>query len=313
MAPTSVLQRAKQGDPEAIEILMNATLQPREVTAKVMLIAGCLHVSFSATRALNQTTLVSFTRNGLANLKPDSIQWVKVYGLQVGHALPTWTTEFSASQLEDDAAADEIAPETATIAAVPKRWSERLLGIMLLQSLSQLQTGSWRLPNIDASKCLMAVSLVAFLSGGAIGVIASVSRSEKAMIQSATEQRNQQQQEARHYLTQMNQAQQAFYQKNQRFASSLEELERSASIISQSYHYTYKLTIRDQTQSQLTATPKAKGLTSFTAAVFARPANAASGATIATICASKHSSKIPPAPQLVGNTAQCPATSSVAL
>jgi hypothetical protein len=50
-------------------------------------------VSFSAANPLNQATLTEFTRQGLARLQVETIQTVKVYGLQQ-EELPNWISTF---------------------------------------------------------------------------------------------------------------------------------------------------------------------------------------------------------------------------
>ncbi len=47
MTNTDLLERAKQGDPEAIATLMNRILQPKGITAKAILQNRCLVVIFS--------------------------------------------------------------------------------------------------------------------------------------------------------------------------------------------------------------------------------------------------------------------------
>jgi hypothetical protein len=170
------------------------------------------------------------------------------------------------------------------------------------------------------------VALVAFVSGAVVAVSNSdVGRSSKQPTSShapsisvaektgATSSETgktliQQQAEAKHYLTVMNRAQQTFYLSNHRFASNLEELERSASIISQSAHYTYKLTILDQTRSQLTATPNEQGLKSYIGTVLVSQSKDGSNNAIAAICETRQPSITPPSlPQATGESVTCTA------
>ncbi|MBF2028462.1 MAG: type IV pilin-like G/H family protein [Oscillatoriales cyanobacterium C42_A2020_001] len=117
--------------------------------------------------------------------------------------------------------------------------------------------------------------------------------------------------QAEKYLVQMNKAQQAFYQSNQRFAATLEELERSASIISHSSHYSYRLVIRDQTQSVLTATPKSKDLRSYAGTVLLAQNSTRSESAIGIICKTNQASTFPPVlSQPTGATVQCPVDSA---
>lgn len=117
--------------------------------------------------------------------------------------------------------------------------------------------------------------------------------------------------QAEQYLRQMNKAQQAFYQSNQRFAATLEELERSASIISHSSHYSYRLVIRDQTQSVLTATPKTNDLRSYAGTVLLAQDSAGSDAAVGIICKTHRASTFPPVlPQPTSAPIQCPTDSA---
>lgn len=272
---------------------MNLALQPRNLTAKVVLVAGCLHVSIKADRLLKQATLINFTREGLLRLGSNSIQCVRVYGLKNGQDFPIWSEEFVVNPSEVTSVnSDDLDTNDATQATS--------------QNATYSQTVTRLLP-IDPTKCLMAVSAIAFLSGGTIALVSRFSRLERVTASPDVEQRRHQF-EAKQYLRKMNLAQQAFYKQHQRFAASLEELERSASILSQSYHYTYKLTLPTKTQSQITAIAKTEGLNSYTAAVFVAPGGA-SEATITTVCETQQPSKTPPIPQLNGTTAECAAPS----
>jgi hypothetical protein len=158
----------------------------------------------------------------------------------------------------------------------------------------------------------VAVAVVAALTEGSskrLGALLPTSASEtQGSIQADVEQDIlKQQTEAKKYLETMNKAQQSFYTKNNRFAASLEDLERSASVISQSYNYTYKLTLSGNNQSQLAAAPKAKGLKSFTGVVFLVPSEQGTETATAAICESRLPSMIPPRiPSSVEEQVQCP-------
>ena len=117
-----------------------------------------------------------------------------------------------------------------------------------------------------------------------------------------------QQNEVKDYLTKMSQAQQAFYQTNGRFASSVADLEQAA--IPKSAYYAYKLTVTDQTQARLTAVPKTEKLKSYVSTILANAAspNAAEMATI--VCESAQPSTLAPAtPEMVGSAIACEAGS----
>jgi hypothetical protein len=120
-----------------------------------------------------------------------------------------------------------------------------------------------------------------------------------------------QQYEAKNYLLQMNKAQQKFYQQNNRFATNLEELERSAALISQSSGYTYKLIFPDETQSVVTAIPKADNLKSYAGTVVLSKATTKDWPTSAIVCESNKPSTVAPLlPTALDGPIQCPTDAS---
>jgi len=108
------------------------------------------------------------------------------------------------------------------------------------------------------------------------------------------------QQEGRQYLNRMVEAQKLFYQKNQQLAQSLEELERSAAVVSHSYNYTYRVTTATPTQFQLAAIARISTLKSY-AAVVSLPEPA--GAIATKLCETSQPSQVPP---IVSRTALSP-------
>ncbi len=115
----------------------------------------------------------------------------------------------------------------------------------------------------------------------------------------------------RNYLMQMNKAQQNFYKKNSRFATSLEELERSAALISQSSGYTYKLILPNETQSVVTAIPKSDNLKSYAGTVVLTRATTQDWPTSAIVCETNKPSTVAPVlPQALDGPIQCPVDSS---
>ncbi|MGA7936289.1 MAG: type IV pilin-like G/H family protein, partial [Kovacikia sp.] len=364
MTQPNLLESAKQGDPEAIATLMNLALQPKGVTAELQIVGKDLHVFLSSTRILNQQTLVSFTRKGLANLGLGVIQTVKVYGKKIGEDLPIWTevfamvpaTELPPTKVEtterqfpkivqpslpqsNDASKDKFTPakihlrqvQTGSNRLVPRVQSHlnRLL-FATEQITAQIPLPKQLFPaGVRPSRFLAALTLVslpAFLLGVAVAVVSAFAvgsaRRSGALLPNASGNQSsipgdveqailKQQTDAQKYLETMNRAQQDFYTKNKRFASSLEELERSASVISQSYNYTYSLTLSGKNQAQLAATPKAKGLKSFTSIVLLIPSEQEMPTPVSTICESSLPSMIPPRiPAPVENQVQCPSGAS---
>ncbi|MDX2244294.1 MAG: type IV pilin-like G/H family protein [Leptolyngbyaceae cyanobacterium bins.302] len=184
---------------------------------------------------------------------------------------------------------------------------------------------NWILQLQNGYKIAIAVGAGAFLIGGTAALLSQTqaqstsqaSRPNDSPLAESSQslvQPNQPpatpEQQVESYLVQMNQAQQAFYQANGRFAATLEELERSASILSHSTHYTYRLVLREQTQSVLTATSKQDGLRSYSGTVLtADSAHATPTSTI--ICKTNQPSSFPPIlAQAAGQPIQCPTDST---
>lgn len=90
----SLLERAKQGNAEAIAGLMNDVLRPQDVWVKAALDADCLQVMLKSPDALNQATCIAFLRRGLLKLQPETIAQVRAYAWRTGDAFPQWIATF---------------------------------------------------------------------------------------------------------------------------------------------------------------------------------------------------------------------------
>lgn len=106
MTQTNLLELAKQGDPQAIAILMNRSLQPRGMTADVELQGNCLRVALEAEQVPNRQALTAFVQNGIGNLGIKSIQSIKVVGRQIGATIPAWVHEIVLDVSADEAASN---------------------------------------------------------------------------------------------------------------------------------------------------------------------------------------------------------------
>ncbi|MBI4784463.1 MAG: hypothetical protein HY785_24570 [Oscillatoriophycideae cyanobacterium NC_groundwater_1537_Pr4_S-0.65um_50_18] len=93
MTQPHILELAKQGDPEAIALLMNQSLQPRGMTATVERQEDLLEVVLEAERVPSREALTAFVQKGIANLGVESIRFVRIVGQQSGAMLPAWMQE----------------------------------------------------------------------------------------------------------------------------------------------------------------------------------------------------------------------------
>lgn len=90
MLQTTPLQQAQQGNLSAIAQLLNRSLQPKGITAKVKLTDGCLQVLLEADQALDSRALTGFVARGISTLNLPFVETLRVYGKQTGQARPTW-------------------------------------------------------------------------------------------------------------------------------------------------------------------------------------------------------------------------------
>lgn len=93
-AKSNLLQRAKQSDPRAIAALINRSLQPKGITAKVAIKDRCLQVMLESAQELEQKALVAFLRKGIISLETSLIERVRIYGRPLGNDFPSWSQEF---------------------------------------------------------------------------------------------------------------------------------------------------------------------------------------------------------------------------
>lgn len=108
MTQSNLLKLAKQGNAKALAAMLNRSLQPKSITAKVGRKDDCLQVLLESAQTPDQEAIVSFIRNGLIKLEVESIKTVKVYGRQTGEESPAWSQQFEiVSQPETPSSTEE--------------------------------------------------------------------------------------------------------------------------------------------------------------------------------------------------------------
>lgn len=314
MEQSNLLELAKQGEPNAIAALMNAVLSPKGITARAGMDEDCLCIYLESQKPLNQETLVAFIQKGLLELGHDSIRSVRAQGKRIGEEDVAWTREFAlrtepasrVATLTPPVELEEHSPELEEPEEVVEEHleEEEEFEEEPFSFRAWLKT-RWRVYAIPVALVIVG----GFIAGGTTAFWSTAkSQSQgsagsvmKAPQNSAIDK----QKEAETYLKAMTAAQQKFYQQNNRFAKSLEELERSANIISQSYSYAYRL--RVGTDSVITAVPREADLKSYIGIVTANPSG-----TESLICQSlRPSVQAPEKPKAAKGTRKlaCPARS----
>jgi hypothetical protein len=89
--PPTVLQLARQGDPEAIAALMNRHLEVQGITAHVVQHDSTLQVNLEAAQVPNQADLVAYVKKGITGLELATVQQLTVSGKQLGADTSAWS------------------------------------------------------------------------------------------------------------------------------------------------------------------------------------------------------------------------------
>ncbi|PHM09647.1 hypothetical protein [Nostoc sp. 'Peltigera malacea cyanobiont' DB3992] len=90
MIQPNFLELAKQGDAQAIASVINYLLQPKDITAKVVLKDGCLQVMLESFQVPEQESSVTFIRKLIIKLEATPIKSVKIYGKGKGQTSVAW-------------------------------------------------------------------------------------------------------------------------------------------------------------------------------------------------------------------------------
>jgi len=303
MEQSNLLELAKQGEPTAIAALMNAVLSPKGITAHAEMEQDCLCILLESQKPLNQETLVEFIQKGLQELGNGSIRLVRTQGKTIGEEGFAWTREFLLRSSEPSARVATLTPSVKADEEDSEDEEEELDD----ESLSfrgWLKT-RWRVYAIPVALVVVG----GFIAGGTTAFWSTAKsqsqNSVEAVLKPRQDSAEAKQKEAETYLKAMMSAQKDFYHQKKRFATSLEELERSASVISQSYSYAYRL--RVGTDSMIAAIPRESDLKSYIGTVTITPSG-----TDSLICRSlKPSVQAPEKPKAVkgSKTPVCPARS----
>lgn len=91
----NLLELAKQGNSRAIAALINRSLRPKGITAKVNLKGNSLQILVESDKALDQEPITQFLVRGVKKLNIESIDSIKIkiFGKQNGQDFPDWTQD----------------------------------------------------------------------------------------------------------------------------------------------------------------------------------------------------------------------------
>ena len=140
MTQLSVMELAKQGDPQAIAALINRSLASKGIHAEAELKAECLIVSLHAAQIPNQKAVVTIIHRGMMILQVEQIKQVKILTYRSDNNYLAWQNEID---LGDNT--KEVLPisQIADISNLVQDQNMNLVnnqkGIILVQKLSQIQ------------------------------------------------------------------------------------------------------------------------------------------------------------------------------
>lgn len=117
MTQSDVFKLAQQGNAGAITQLLNRSLQPRGVSAKVVVQDQVLKILLVSSRPLEQQAFMRFVQQQVSQLGISSLTVVKVYGQQLSEAAPSWMQEFTLTSSLIVKPTSSISPFTPTSAS----------------------------------------------------------------------------------------------------------------------------------------------------------------------------------------------------
>lgn len=91
MSQQNPLELAKYGSPNAIEELINRSLKPKGITAKVSRKDNCLKVILESNEVPDQESLVKFIHSGILKLNLSSVHTLQIFGKKADDEVPVWT------------------------------------------------------------------------------------------------------------------------------------------------------------------------------------------------------------------------------
>lgn len=90
----SNLALARQGNPKAIEAIINQQLHARGIRAKVNVKSASLYILLESEKVPPKSAALSFIQKGIISLSPSGIEKVYVYGKEIGLDAPDWGDSF---------------------------------------------------------------------------------------------------------------------------------------------------------------------------------------------------------------------------
>ena len=94
MNKQSLLQKAKEGDVDAIAILLNYALEHKQITTKVKLYHNCLQITLTSERIPYHYASLTLIDRELIKWQSPLFKIVELVGYQEGEKFPSWSEKF---------------------------------------------------------------------------------------------------------------------------------------------------------------------------------------------------------------------------
>ncbi|MBD3885936.1 hypothetical protein IFO70_29970 [Phormidium tenue FACHB-886] len=116
------MDRAKSGYPDAIAQLLNRSLSPKQIVAKVTLKRRLLQIVLVSVQTPNQQAMLELIQKGMLALSPTNIDEVEVFGQQSNQATYSWSTRFTLTATVQQ----KTSPKVVLLNAHPKRRARKI-------------------------------------------------------------------------------------------------------------------------------------------------------------------------------------------
>ncbi|NEQ45569.1 MAG: hypothetical protein F6K00_19310 [Leptolyngbya sp. SIOISBB] len=117
MTDPQLLAQARKGNPIAISELLNLSLQPQGIWARVELLDQGIRIVLESPQLPPAAAIAQRLRVGLEKLKPQGLSYVVMQGFELGHIEPTWTQQFHLTPVEQNRPAAMRSPLPITLPA----------------------------------------------------------------------------------------------------------------------------------------------------------------------------------------------------
>lgn len=185
MNQPKLLERAKQGDEEAIASVMNYLLKDKGITAQAAQKDDCLLVVLKSAQVPEQKSSVATIYKLMMKLNLASIKAVKVYGKQTGQPSPAWTETLNLTSQIEKSEEQSRSSETSRegkLNAIADRWPAwfpypsswlRTFALVLWSAVILRIAGFWSLA-LGGILAIITARLELLLSFLGLGLLVSI-------------------------------------------------------------------------------------------------------------------------------------------